>query len=208
MFPQSCACALILGTAISIQAQDTNPPVLVASVPTNNAQNVPVNTAISFTFNEPMFTGYSIDWSYQVPTDQELHYWSQDQQTFFCLFQVPLPPNSFVTWELNPPEYSPSFRNLAGTPLPSGLYQGSFTTGTSADQLQIASISLSGPQQIHLRIVGTAGKQVVLYASTNLTNWVPWATNGPSSNPIDLTNSPSPFPPQQFYNAAVITTPP
>ena len=205
MLSNFCACLLLSGAAITIKAQDT--PMLVASVPANNASNVPVNTAISFTFNEPMFTGYSVDWDAAVP-DQRTHYWTQDQLSFIYLFSVQLPPNTLITWELNPPGTSSGFKNLAGTQLPIGLYQGSFTTGTNNAQPQIEPIGWSAPQQFHLRVVGTAGKQVVIYGATNLTDWIPWATNDPASDPIDFTNSPSPFPPQQFYRASVISTAP
>jgi len=199
---RACVCSLFIGTTISIKATDT--PILISCVPTNNAQDVPIDTAVSFTFNEPMFTGYSIDWGFDAPNGSR--YWTKDQKTFIVLSSDQLPPNTEIDWELNPPEYSPSFQNLAGTPLPAGLYQGSFTTGTNVSQLQVEPVGWSAPKQFHLRIVGTAGEQVVVYGSTNLINWIPLTTNNPAVDPIDFTNSPSPFPPQQFYKASVIST--
>ena len=202
-FYSRLVCVLGMSIPFLLGAQDTTPPALLTSIPADNEQNVPVNTAVSFTFSEPMFTSYSVSWSAEVPA--RTRYWTTDQRTIIYLFSAPLPANTLVTWELNPVGFGTGFRDLAFNPLPPGLYHGSFTTGTDAATLSIQSVGLTNSNKLQLRIAGTAGKEIVIHASSNLTNWISLATNAPSHDPIEFTDPSPPILPQRFYRAAAIS---
>jgi hypothetical protein len=198
----------VLGMSISflLNAQDTTPPALLTSIPADNEQNVSVNSAVSFTFTEPMFISYSVSWSAEVPA--RTHYWTSDQRTIIFLFSEPLPTNTVVTWELNPVGFGTGFRDLAFNPLPPGLYHGSFTTGTNAALLRIQSAGLTNSNTFRLTVVGTAGREVVIHASTDLRNWIPLITNSPAHDPVEFIEQMSPSLLRRFYKASATSISP
>jgi len=201
VFYSRLVCVLGLSISFLLNAQDITPPALLTSIPADNEQNVPLNAAVSFTFSEPMFTSYSVNWSAEVPT--RTNYWTTDERTIIYLFSEPLPANTLVTWELNPVGFGTGFRDLAFNPLPPGLYHGSFTTGTNAASLKIQSAGLTNSNQFQLTVVGTGGREVVIHASTDLTNWIALATNSPAHDPVEFAEQLSPSLPRRFYKASV-----
>jgi hypothetical protein len=60
----------------------------------------------------------------------------------------------------------------------------------------------NGVRRLHLNGAGVTGS-VVLYASSNLTAWVPIATNVPSNDAVDFVIEPNG--PYQFYRGAVVS---
>lgn len=112
---------------------DTTPPLLVSSNPLNGATNVPVSSrAVSFTFNEPMVSGYyrdllAVKWSNNIDTTSMYQVWSSDKKTITFILGNDFPPNATITWLLNPVD-KPYLMDLAGNPLPADTYYGSFTT--------------------------------------------------------------------------------
>ncbi len=106
---------------------DNTPPSLSSSLPVNNATGVAVSSTISFTFSEPMQTGYSIAWTPSVNENQFSFAWSGDQRTLTCTYGANLPSGSTIGWTLNPSTAGQSFRDLADNPLPQNI-SGSFTT--------------------------------------------------------------------------------
>lgn len=108
---------------------DTTPPNLVNSTPANGAGNVPVNSAISFTFSEPMQTAYSIGWAGGLLSENFTFTWSADKRTLTATYNGNLPANSTLGWTLNPGAFGNGFRDLAGNLLAPDL-NGSFSTGS------------------------------------------------------------------------------
>ena len=110
---------------------DTTPPALNSSSPANGAAGVAVNSAILFTFSEPMQAGYSISWSGNVNANQFTCTWSGDARTLTCTYSASLPAGASINWILNPAGLAQSFRDVAGNALPSNV-SGNFTTASAA----------------------------------------------------------------------------
>ena len=126
--------AILLSVVIidmgTVSGIDTTPPSLISSSPANGEINIPVDyRKISFTFNEPMKTGYSADWSGLGDGTEIDSYWSYDQKTINFTFSKNFPANSQVEWTLNPSGEGEWFRDLADNHLPANAYSGSFFTG-------------------------------------------------------------------------------
>jgi len=110
---------------------DTTPPTLVSSSPTNNATGVPINAKIRFTFNEAMQASQAIAWSGNVTQASFTYSWSADAQTLTCTYATNLLANAPITWKLNPSGSAALFKDAAGNALPSDVFAGGFTTGTT-----------------------------------------------------------------------------
>jgi hypothetical protein len=112
---------------------DTNPPVLVSSIPANNATGVPLNWSVQFTFNEPMQASHSIQWSANLTPSSFWYNWSADAKTLICGYSPGFPANATITWTLNPSGSSALFKDAAGNALATSVYTGSFTTSNTND---------------------------------------------------------------------------
>ena len=112
---------------------DTNPPVLVSSIPANNATGVPLNQSVQFTFNEPMLATHSIQWSANVTSASFWYNWSTDAKTLICGYSPGFPANATITWTLNPSGSPALFKDAAGNALATAVYTGSFTTSATND---------------------------------------------------------------------------
>ena len=120
--------------------QDTTPPTLVSSFPATGVTGVPPNSTVAFTFDEPMRSGYSINWTPNVNAGQFNYTWSQDQRTLTCTYNTGLPTGVTIGWVLNPSSAGQNFQDTAGNPLASDI-SGNFTTaqgngGTQTIQLR------------------------------------------------------------------------
>jgi parallel beta-helix repeat protein len=118
---------------------DTTSPNLIFNSPTNGEVNVPITQrTVSFTFNESMQPDVSVTWwglndnyTNNISID-----WISDQKTISFTFDRDLLINTTISWVLNPSTHQPSFKDLAGNPLPADTYFGSFSTATAVeDQL-------------------------------------------------------------------------
>ena len=191
------------GLAFAAHAQDTNPPVLVSSLPANGEQNVARDTAISFTFNEPMRTNHLVGWFQQMPNHVAL--WSQDMRTITFLFSEALATNRVINYRVSPCGGGPSFMDLAGNWLQPCAYLGSFTTGTNLAALLAEPKGMNQLQQFQLRVLGTANRPLTVDASTNLIDWLPIETNWLSHDPYEFSDPRSPEVPFRFYRATLIS---
>jgi hypothetical protein len=109
---------------------DTTPPQWLLTLPANGATNVPVNSSVTFTFNEPMANTHAVEWSANVNTAALTYTWVNGGVSLTATSRGAFPPNSTVTWRLNPTAAgATNFRDLAGNQLATATYQGSFTTG-------------------------------------------------------------------------------
>jgi hypothetical protein len=111
---------------------DTSPPILFSTTPVNNAVNTPINSTVTFNFSEAMAQTHAITWSPNVNANGFSYQWSNGGRSLVATYNGNLPANATITWQLNATPSNPAnFRDLAGNQLPSGVFQGSFTTGTS-----------------------------------------------------------------------------
>jgi uncharacterized delta-60 repeat protein len=110
-------------------ASPSSSPSLVSCTPANNATDVGLNSVISFTFSEPMGSGYSINWGPYLDASHFSFNWSADRLTLNCYYDINLPAYQTVNWTLNPSSETPNFRDQAGNPMPADI-TGSFTIGT------------------------------------------------------------------------------
>ena len=81
--------------------------------------------------------------------------------------------------------------------------QGATTTSAAVNvrvrpALAIGSASFAAPGQFRLNLTGAAGLAYVLETSSNLTSWLPVATNTASADDFTLTDAPGPGP-RRFY---------
>ncbi|HKS36314.1 MAG TPA: Ig-like domain-containing protein [Verrucomicrobiae bacterium] len=104
---------------------DTTPPFMFMTQPVNNANNVPVNSPVIFTFSEAMRTNHSVTWSGNVTAANFSYAWTAST-TLTCTYNANLPTNATINWTLN----TSSFLDLAGNPLAPFNTTGSFTTGS------------------------------------------------------------------------------
>ncbi|MCX6924290.1 MAG: Ig-like domain-containing protein [Verrucomicrobia bacterium] len=107
---------------------DTTPPQLVSSFPTNGASGVATYFHVVFVFNEAMKPTQSIAWSANVNAANFTYAWSGDGQSLNCQYQGSLPAGVVITWMLNPSGQPLLLADVAGNPLPSSTYAGSFST--------------------------------------------------------------------------------
>ena len=117
----------------SSSVSDNIPPVLISSNPADGSTNIPVTQrTVSFTFNEAMQHSDSILW-WGPSNGTELNNFelSPDQKTITYTFDRDLPADTIIKWLLNPSTYELGFKDLAGNPLPSDTYSGSFNTSSS-----------------------------------------------------------------------------
>ena len=126
--PQTVTISYSNGVADFV-ASPSSLPSLVSSSPANNATDVGLNSAISFTFSEPMEPGYSINWGPYLDPGHFSFNWSTDRLTLTCYYDINLPAYQTVNWTLNPSGETPNFRDQAGNPMPADI-TGSFTIGT------------------------------------------------------------------------------
>ncbi len=145
--PDTRACRAVGGIHVLIAAftllvntlvQAQSAPTLTSVTPNYNATGVPLTSSLVFMFDQPMMDMPVILGMPPlignleiVPADSELSVegtWSEDGYTLTCAFSPDWPPNTTITWKLNPPGtfvplYSESFVALA-------TVSGSFTTGS------------------------------------------------------------------------------
>jgi hypothetical protein len=113
---------------------DTTPPMLFFTNPASGAEDVIVNTQVTFIFNEAMTPTQSIEWSSNVNSANFNYTWMQDGQVLVATYNGVLPGNATITWKLNPTAGNPlNFRDVAGNELAVGQFQGSFTTAEGGD---------------------------------------------------------------------------
>jgi hypothetical protein len=110
---------------------DTTAPILFFTSPQNTATNVSVNATVTFTFSEAMANTQSIEWSPNVNTAALSYAWI-NPLTLAVTSRGAFPANAIVTWRLNPTAGNPAnFRDVAGNPLATAAFLGSFTTGAA-----------------------------------------------------------------------------
>lgn len=106
-------------------SSDTTPPFLFMTQPVNNANNVPINSPVTFTFSEAMRTNHSVTWSGNVTPANFSYVWTASN-TLTCTYNANLPANATINWALN----TSSFLDLAGNTLFAFNTSGAFTTGS------------------------------------------------------------------------------
>ena len=145
---------------------DTTPPSLSSSSPANGAAGV-IGNAISFTFSEPMQSGFSINWN-NVNANQFSFSWSGDQRTLICTYNTSFPTSTTIGWVLNPSAAGQSFRDLAGNALPSNV-SGSFTTGsTPRGPTGTLFVPNSGTNKVMQFTINGVGS---VFANTSSSSW-------------------------------------
>lgn len=122
-----------LTTTAGSGGTDTTPPQLTSTVPINGTAGVSVNSPILFTFNEAMAEAQSIAWSANVNVGNLFYNWSGDGRTLTCVYLGSLPAGATITWALNASGQPQDFKDVAGNPLPTGTYSGSFSTAGSTN---------------------------------------------------------------------------
>ncbi|MCC6231805.1 MAG: Ig-like domain-containing protein, partial [Verrucomicrobiales bacterium] len=115
-------------------------PVLVSTTPAKGATAVALDAKVIFVFDQPMtpnpqiggvppFVKGAIAWTGAGLSANKFSYaWSADGKTLTCTYTGSLPGSATIGWELNPADALFTLDSAEGDPLPSGLYQGSFTT--------------------------------------------------------------------------------
>ncbi len=171
--------SLVVGTG------DSTPPLLAMTTPQNAQTGIQTHSGIAFTFNEPMQTGVSINWSGNVNAANFRYDWATNGLTLFCTYNGLLPTSATISWTLNPTGQS-NFRDLAGNALPADI-TGSFKTA--------ATNATGAPDVRQLIVFKTAN-----YIQTNAApaDVIPLATNTHTygvniqlSGHITVTNIPS-----------------
>lgn len=132
---------LLLGSGVSRAAA----PRLVSSTPANSATGVAVSSTVVFVFDVAMLPNDALNgipglavgalaWSGNVTADNFAYTWSDDGKTLTCTYSEDLPGEATITWKLNPPGVFSGLdlTSADGTPLPTGTYSGSFTTGAAS----------------------------------------------------------------------------
>jgi hypothetical protein len=122
----ACITAVYACATDGVTDEDKVLPEFVSSSPSNGTINVLTTSSISFTFNEQMQTGISIDWSSNMESMNFSTSWSQNGTTITLVAQSDLPANAAITWTLNPSASEQGFKDSAGNALAS--VSGSFTT--------------------------------------------------------------------------------
>ncbi len=102
------------------------PPILISSSPASGANNVAINTPVSFTFLVAMDAAYAVAWSSNLSPDKFSYSWSADSKTLTATYGGDLPSNATITWTLDPTV----FKDKSGVALLSVNNSGSFTTGS------------------------------------------------------------------------------
>lgn len=121
--------------------EEPGAPTLVSSHPAQGATGVPVTASVVFVFDQamkpnpllggfPPFVKGAIEWTGTGLVASRFTYsWSTDQKTLTCDYSGDLPGETVIGWILNPAGTELPLESENGEPLPSGTYQGSFTTG-------------------------------------------------------------------------------
>ncbi len=116
-------------------------PKLVSTTPAHGATAVPVSSKVIFVFDQPMvpnpqvggvppFLKGPLAWTGTGLNATKFTYsWSADNKTLTCTYTGSLPGTTTIGWTLNPADAAFTMDSQEGEPLPTGLYQGSFTTG-------------------------------------------------------------------------------
>ena len=117
-------------------------PVLVSSSPDRDAINVALDIVVSFNFDQAMKTNTAIAgnpptvpaavaWTGAGLDVTKFRYsWSANGRSLLCDYVGDLPPNTDITWALNPANAAVKLENPAGKVVPSGTYAGTFRTGS------------------------------------------------------------------------------
>lgn len=130
---------LLLAAITSPPAARAQAPRVATVTPARDATAVPVTSTLVFEFDQPMDTSVEIfpsippfvvgnlvlEPSGQVPMMSCT--WGDDERTLTCEPSDDLPPNTRITWTLNPAGALFPITSSAGTPL--ATVSGSFTTG-------------------------------------------------------------------------------
>jgi hypothetical protein len=119
-----------ISTASGDPGNDTTPPTLFFTFPSDQTTNSSGNTIVNFSFSEAMADTHSIKWSTNIDPARFSYFWASENSTLVCMYQGGFPADSTITWELNPTVNDPNnFKDVAGNPLASVVYKGSFFTG-------------------------------------------------------------------------------
>ena len=159
-------------TAFTVRPADTMPPALIGVSPPDGAIDVALDTTVSFTFSEAMGNDHAIHWE---GSDVTITYsgWSADQRTFTLRFGAPLNSHTTLRWAINPPGADPGFQDLAGNPVPTGLYSGQFTTKSLVVvPLRLAIEWVEGKPLI--KVEGELGQTCVLEQTDSLSQDRDW----------------------------------
>lgn len=120
-------------------------PVLVAANPANDSTGVLLTAFVTFNFDQAMKTNTAIagnppsvpaavSWSGAGLDPTKFKYsWSANGRSLLCDYVGDLPPNTEISWELNPAAAPVKLENPAGKVVPTGLYAGHFRTGSGID---------------------------------------------------------------------------
>lgn len=115
------------------------PPVLLRSLPARGAVDIATNYSVQFTFSAAMASSHAIGWSANVAEANMNYSWSADSKTLICNNLAGWPANATITWTLNPIGQTSGFADLNGTPLPSVIFAGSFSTGAGQSNTNCTS---------------------------------------------------------------------
>lgn len=121
----------LLSTTGSGGGEDTTPPFLFSTTPSNGATGVGINSSVSFNFSEEMQPTQSIQWSANLNTSLFTYTWTGGGRTLVANYGANLPADATITWQLNPnPANLTNFKDVAGNQLAAANLQGSFTTSS------------------------------------------------------------------------------
>ena len=182
-------------------AGDAVPPHIVSVSPSPGATNVPVNSPVIVTFDEPMRSALSLFVSGAGSLAGSSLVWSPDGFTFVAQPASKWPANTTLGFVLNPSDGQLLFGDANRNPLAMETFF-QFTTGTNS--VPPATPALTDPKRIvtgrfQFKLVGETNRVYAAEASTNLVNWVSLGTNTAWGGSIQFIDTNAPTLPRRFY---------
>jgi hypothetical protein len=131
-FPAMAVAAYYNRTDFEMHVMPRLPAEFDSSIPGMYGASVPVNSAISFRFTQPMNTGFmSVDWSGDGLVPSNFSYsWCDGNRVLMCSYAGDLPLNCDISWTLN----LAGFKDALGNML-EGNAEGFFSTTADDDPM-------------------------------------------------------------------------
>lgn len=134
-------------TMVTTGTPDSSQPVFLQANPSDGEANVPVNSSIAFSFDEPMRDRESVEWSGNVDSNKFSYVWTADRRTLICSYATNLPANATISWALNPSSATcGAIEDLSGNQA-NFDQAGSFDTGSAGAGVKDVVLYGCGKQQ-------------------------------------------------------------
>ena len=178
-------------TMVTTGTPDITPPVFLQSSPWDGETNVPVNSSIAFSFDEPMRDRESVTWSGNVDSNKFSYVWTANRLTLICSYATNFPTNATISWTLNPSGTScGAVEDLSGNQANFDQV-GSFTTGNTGAGVKDVLLYGCGKQQQFVQTNSAAptttnGFRFESFAELSATYTITGGTVQPSNGPVQL----------------------